>query len=95
MLLKMIYQKDHHKISNDRVESTFTLANFSSYYYSSSTSVLIANVYLTYIGARHCTKCSTCFILFNPSIKSMYFCSPYFTNEVLEMCREWVTYPVL
>lgn len=47
MLLKMmLYQGEHHKMSNKRFESASTLANFSSFYYSSSTSLLIANIYL-------------------------------------------------
>ena len=75
---------------NDQVKSTFTLANYSSYYDSlSPTSALIANIYLAFTCARHSTKCFTWIIVFNSHIRSIYFYS------VLEIWRVWVTYPVL
>ena len=56
----LVHQKDLHKMFNDQVESTFTLANYSSYYDSlSPTSALIANIYLAFTCARHSTKCFT------------------------------------
>ena len=75
---------------NDHVESAFTLANYSSYYDSlSSTSALIANIYLAFTFARHSTKCFTWIIIFNSHIRRMYFYS------VLEIWRDLGTYPVL
>lgn len=44
----------------DHIESAFTLADYSSYYDSlSSTSALVVNIYLAFACARHSTKCFT------------------------------------
>lgn len=60
----MLYQKDHHQMPNDRVESAFALVNYSSNCYSPpSTPVLRANVYFPLAYAGHYTKCFTCIYL--------------------------------
>lgn len=55
MLLKaMMYQKDQHKMFNDRADIALTLANYiSCCYLSSLTVVLTANIYLAFTCARY------------------------------------------
>lgn len=87
MLLKaMMYQKDQHKMFNDRADIALTLANYiSCCYLSSLTVVLTANIYLAFTCARYWTKCCTCIITFNLSLRTIYIYSTRFTNEVAEL----------